>query len=165
MTADAGADRVLWQGASAPSRDTGRLFGSAFAPIFIALVAVAFALFVTGLLDTPGAWVIGAVFLVPALLQTGRRLLRRRNPEQRYTLTERQFIVESNDGRHAYDLGQLGELTVDADGDGTGDIASSGHLLAHDVPDAPALLQRIESARGGLIGAEATSQRPPPARA
>ena len=90
---------------------------------------------------------------------------------QRYTLTERRFIVESAKGRHAYDLGPLANLTIDTHEDGTSDIGYRRprdataleptvaydddamswswrkHVLAHDVPDAETLMQRIASAR------------------
>ena len=153
MTADAGdVDRVLWQGASAPPRDTGRRIRFLLAAMGAAVIVAAGVLFVTGLLETPGAWVIAAAFLMLVLFRTSRTV-EKEAPEQRFTLTSRQLIVESDGGREVYDLGQLGELTVDARPDGTGDIGvrSAPLPLAHDIPDAPALLHRIESARAELM--------------
>jgi nitrate reductase NapE component len=182
---------VLWRGESSPKNELVRVLGDLLPRLTSTAVGLALFLLVTGLWGAVAVWWVGGFFVVVALFETARAWDHRPPANERYTLTERHLIVDSDGDRTAVDLRKLGELTLTAHRDGTGDIVvrpvteplppsverfvagaerlgvprrrQSVTLLAHDVPDAGDLLHRIESARRGLPMDDPDDDRTPPA--
>lgn len=115
-------DRILWQGW--PEGRANRFESlSRIGPITIgaAITAWIFLSFAgINLFTDPFGWIVVAFFALPVAAAGFRILTERPATDQRYTLTERQLVVESSRGRHAFDLAGLGELTLAMDRSGVG---------------------------------------------
>jgi len=117
-------DRILWQGW--PEGRSNRLESlSRIGPVAIgaAITAWIFLSF-AGInpFSDPFGWIVVVFFALPVAMAAFRILTERPATDQRYTLTQRQLVVESSRGRHAFDLAGLGELTLAMDRSGVGSI-------------------------------------------
>jgi hypothetical protein len=190
LTAPVIPGRAQWQGEAAPANlprfVVSRLAATAWAALGAAiglwgfLGGQAFSL-------NPAFWAMVAVFVgIPVVGGVSRLLMDRPAPVERYTLTDRFFVVQSQRGCHAYDLATLQDVSVEQSA-GQGRLILRRHpdvsrelgllmrftawanrqdmrvVLADRLEDAPGLLQRIRAAQEVLSQAAQTDGSPPPA--
>jgi Protein of unknown function (DUF3592) len=181
--------RAQWQGAAGPAQLPRFVVSRLAAAIWAAVGA---ALGVWGFLGgaafqlNPAFWTMVVIFaLMPLVSGISQLLIDRPVPVERYTLTERFFVVQSERGCHAYDLATLNDLTVDVQG-GHGRILLRRQpnvsrelrlvmrftawannketdlrvVLADRLDDAPELLRRIRAAQETLPKAPPSKASP-----
>jgi hypothetical protein len=178
--------RAQWQGAAGPVHVQRFVVSRLAIAVWAALGAAAGAWgFVGGAAfqPNPAFWTMVAVFAgLPLVSGIAQLLIERPSPVERYLLTDRFFVVESNRGCHAYNLETLRDLTVDLEGNLgrlllrrkpdvspelgwvmrvtawlNGKDAQLRVVLADRLEDAPGLLRRIRAAQAALPEASAQS--------
>lgn len=151
--------RVLWRGA--PERTRGLLaHADLVTPGVAALVVFGVALMRPP--DQVFRFLAGLMFVGALAKSFSTALAVRPPPRPRYTLTARQFVVESEYGRHGYDLRQLTRLGIQRHWVGRQTITfrrsgaastrypTPGSVLAEGLSDAPAVVALINEARAAL---------------